>query len=141
MYRVGVLLIASTLTGCGTDPQRTQFNNSAVIAKKKDVVWESLLDYFTRNNIQIKTIEKDSGVIYAERASFDAGMADCGEAPIARELVRSASLNVFVRSQQGGTQVSVNTTFAIVRSFDNQSWKAECFSTGALEREILNAIG
>jgi hypothetical protein len=140
MFRIGVFFIAAGLAGCATEPQRTQFNNSAVIAKKKDVVWESLLDYFTRNNIQIKTIEKDSGVIYAERASFDPGMADCGEAPIALEMVRSASFNVFVRPQQGGTQVSVNTTFAIVRSFDNQSWKTECFSTGTLERAILSSL-
>jgi uncharacterized lipoprotein YmbA len=141
MKWVSVALVACLLAACGTEPKKTAFNNSAVVAKKKDQVWESALDYFTRNNIQIKTIEKDSGVIYAERASFEESMADCGEQPIARELARTATLNVFVRPQPSGTQVSVNTTFAVVRTFDGQTWKTECFSTGLLERQILNSVG
>jgi hypothetical protein len=97
------------------------------------------LAFFTSNNIQIKTIEKDSGVIYAERARADPSMADCGQ-DLAVELSRPANLNVFVKEASGGTQVTVNANFEVVRTFDNRTWNAPCHSTGLLEKQILSSI-
>lgn len=67
MAKICVALLALTLAACGTAAQKTEFNNSAVVNHKKDAVWERLLEYFTRNNIQIKTIEKASGVLCGAR--------------------------------------------------------------------------
>ncbi len=108
------------------------------------------MKFFTENSIQIKTIEKDSGVIYAEHIySNSQGMAfnkwaDCGysywETPISSNL----SLNVFVRNdlQTEKTVVSVNVIFTQKR-FNNywENYKTvPCNSTGILEHTIMDHI-
>jgi hypothetical protein len=127
------------LAGCATPPKQTAFSNTQTYQSSKDQVWSDLLAFFTSNNIQIKTIEKDSGVIYAERSRSDPSMADCGQ-DLAVELSRPATLNVFVKPEASGTTVTVNATFEVIRSFDNRTWTAPCHSTGVLERQILSSI-
>ncbi len=129
----------AALAACATPPKQTAFSNSQVFQAGKDAVWSDLLAFFTSNNIQIKTIEKDSGVIYAERARADPSMADCGQ-DLAVELSRPANLNVFVKEVSDGTQVTVNANFEAVRTFDNRTWNAPCHSTGLLEKQILSSI-
>ncbi len=138
---LGAALAAAVLSACATPPKEVQFVKARSFAMSKDAVWDSVLHYFTANSIQIKTIEKDSGVIYAERSRYDASMADCGEVPLSQEVSRIATLNVFVRPAGNLVQVTVNTDFNVVRVFDNQSWTDRCFSTGVLEGQILSAIG
>lgn len=136
-----LLLLGSLLAfaGCATPPKQTAFSNTQTYQSSKDQVWSDLLAFFTSNNIQIKTIEKESGVIYAERSRSDPSMADCGQ-DLAVELSRPATLNVFVKPESKGTTVTVNATFEVIRSFDNRTWTAPCHSTGALERQILASI-
>lgn len=133
-------LSAATLTSCATPPKKVNFDNSRTYASSKDAVWEAVISFFTKNNIQIKTIEKDSGVLYAERSSVDESMADCGDFPLAPEIERSGTLNVFVRHLQSGTEVTVNTEFKDVRIFDNKTFTNSCNSTGLLEKNILDSI-
>lgn len=128
------------LASCATPPTQRAVENARTFPISKDQAWEALLIYFTSNNIQIKTIEKDSGVIYAERSLSDASMADCGAVPIAMETGRPASLNVFVRETGAGTQVTVNAQFEVIRNFDGATWRDPCFSTGVLERQLLGAV-
>jgi len=137
---IATVLLAAFIASCATPPKQTSFDNSQTYDLSKDRVWESLLSFFTSNNIQIKTIEKDSGVIYAERSSVDRSMADCGEVPLAAEIARSGTLNVFVRPVGARTQVTVNSEFKVIRMFDNQTFTAPCNSTGLLERSILESI-
>jgi len=138
--RVMMIMIATAiLAACATPPQPVAVENTRTYDLPKDVVWERLLDFFTSQSIPIKTIEKDSGVVYAERAGFSPGQADCG-ASLLNEMSRMASLNVFVRQMGGETQVTVNTAFNVVRSYDRQVWTAECYSTGLIERQILQSI-
>jgi hypothetical protein len=137
---IAVALLASVIASCATPPKQAVFDKSQSYDMNKDFVWESLLSFFTSNNIQIKTIEKDSGVIYAERSSVDRTMADCGEAPLTAEIARSGTLNVFVRPTGAKTQVTVNSEFKVLRMFDNQTFTAACHSTGLLERSILDSI-
>lgn len=105
-----------------------------------DTVWANLVEYFTSKSIQIKTIEKASGVIYAERSHVSENTADCGQVPLALELNRLLSLNVFVRAIASRTQVTVNAEYGIVRSFDGKTWSDKCYSTGELERSILDSL-
>ncbi len=136
-----MVLVGGVLTSCATPPKPTQFEKSRTYALTKDQVWSNLLGYFTSNSIQIKTIEKASGVIYAERAVADPTMADCGSAPLSMEFGRPATLNVFVKPVDSGhTQVTVNASFEVVRNFENTTWKDQCLSTGVLERQILSSI-
>jgi hypothetical protein len=138
--RLGLVLLMLPVATCATPPKQTAVDKSRTYAATKDAVWEDLLSFFTTNNIQIKTIEKVSGVIYAERSGVDRTMADCGEVPLATELSRAGTLNVFVRPLEGKTQVTVNVDFTVLRMFDNKSFTAPCYSTGALERLILDSI-
>jgi hypothetical protein len=133
-------MIALGASSCATPPKQHAFDKSRLYATGKDAVWEDVISFFTGNNIQIKTIEKDSGVIYAERSGVDGIMADCGEAPLATEISRTGTLNVFVRPVGGKTQVTVNAEFRILRMFDNQTFTGACHSTGVLERSILDSI-
>lgn len=135
------LAVGAALTGCGTPPKSYSFDRSKTYPISKDEAWERLLGYFTSNNIQIKTIEKDSGVIYAERAVVDAAIADCGDGGLAVDVARSGGLNVFVRSISAReTQVSVNSDYKITRMFDGQVIIGQCNSTGFLERQILSSV-
>lgn len=138
-------LLASMLaTGCATPPKPTAFDNSLTINRSKDQVWESVISYFTANNIQVKTIEKDSGVIYAERQSFDTRsgvLADCGKSAIEVDVGSTVSLNLFARAVSPSvTEVTVNAQFQVVRMFDRATQTYPCLSKGVLEAEILKAI-
>jgi hypothetical protein len=135
-----VTALTFALAACATPPKQVSFKNSETYNLSKDETWERLLSFFTSNNVQIKTIEKDSGVIYAERSTIDASMADCGEAPLMAEIARTGTLNVFVRSKAGQTEVTVNSEFKVIRMFDNQTFTVACHSTGTLEASILASI-
>ncbi|RUM99436.1 hypothetical protein EET67_00535 [Pseudaminobacter arsenicus] len=135
-----MVALTFALAACATPPKQVSFKNSETYNLGKDETWERLLSYFTSNHVQIKTIEKDSGVIYAERSTIDASMADCGEAPLMAEIARTGTLNVFVRPKGGQTEVTVNSEFKVIRMFDNQTFTVACFSTGVLETSILASI-
>lgn len=106
------------------------------------------MEFFAERNLSIKTIEKDSGIIYAEPAIFNDNYADCGSfgAYKATDDVEGiVRLNVFVRTTNSGqTKVTVNTSFNDI--FYNDPFiygrkKVECQSTGVLEKEILDFVG
>ncbi len=141
MRKLFAIIACIALGSCATPPKQSSFSNKQTFSLTKDQAWEKIIDYFTSNNIQIKTIEKDSGVIYAERSLSEKSMSNCGEDPLSVELSRPATLNVFVRSFASGTEVTVNAEFKVVRTFNNQTWTNACYSTGVLERDILTKIG
>lgn len=129
------------LAGCATMPVATDFDNSRSYSQSKDAVWTDLVTFFATNNIQIKTIEKVSGVIYAERGRFDDAIADCGEDPFYPEISRIASFNVLVLSQGAQTSVTVTSEYKANRLGPyNEPKTTQCLSTGVLERRILDAI-
>ena len=131
---------ALSLSACATPPKKIAFEKSRSYSLSKDAAWERLLGFFTSNNIQIKTIEKDSGVIYAERTLSDASMADCGQNALAGEIGRPVTLNVFVRQVGEKTDVTVNTDFKVIRIFDGATWSDQCHSRGVLERSVLDHV-
>lgn len=135
----GVFVIG--LVGCATAPVPTDFDNNRVFSKSKDEVWTKLVAFFATNNIQIKTIEKDSGVIYAERSAFDEAIADCGSAGLMQYVSSVAAFNVLVIPQGGLTSVTVTSDYKVSRvGAYNTMTVTECLSTGVLERRILDAI-
>ena len=143
---LAVLVLAS---GCATAPQQFEFDKTRTIPESKDVVWERLVGFFASNNLSIKTIEKDSGIIAAERMIGRPGSggkildwADCGSELLMTPINQTADLNVFVRPAPGGATVTVNTRFSESRQFaDERPTVTICNSTGALERELLAAAG
>jgi hypothetical protein len=137
----------ASLGACATAPQVYDVQNAQVMPEGKDVVWERLVGYFATNNLSIKTIEKDSGIIAAERMMGRPGSsgkifnwADCGTELLMTPVSQSVDLNVFVRPVSSGTSVTVNTRFTESRVFaDERPVLNYCNSTGALEGEILRA--
>ena len=141
MARLTTFIVSiALLAGCATAPEKHSFQNSRAYDKGFDEVWEKVVEYFATNNIEIKNIAKDSGVIYAERTSFDNSVADCGSPGLSQVVGRTATFNVFVSDQDGATQVSVNSRFSEVRRFDYNNWNVECNSRGVLEKTVLDAI-
>jgi hypothetical protein len=87
--RVLAALAAISLTACakippaqppGPAPTREALTVNASFGR----TWDAVIDYFARNNIPIRTIERASGIIAADAASVDAASAvewaDCGQA-------------------------------------------------------------
>lgn len=142
-------LIAAGLTlclaGCATAPAHIPIENSRAIPLSKDVVWSNLVEYFAAGNIAIKTIEKDSGIIYAERmfsrGSDLSAYADCGTAAMATPVGGAADLNVFVRETAAGVNATVNARYRQSRAsmWDGSIGSIDCSSLGNLERAILDA--
>jgi hypothetical protein len=92
-----------------------------------------------QNQMQIKNIAKDSGVIYAESVKFDDSVADCGTRGIMALVGRRATFNIFVNRSSKDPVVSVNTEFNETRRFDVNTQTVACNSKGILEGNILSA--
>lgn len=134
--------MALGLAGCVTPAVKTDFRNSAVVARPEAQVWADLIGYFTSHQIQIRTIERDSGVIYAERALFDPVFASCDHDPTLTEISGTVTMNVFVRPlSPNQTQVTVNADFHQIGTLGRTDYNLDCFSTGVLEAQILRAVG
>ena len=134
-------LAGAIVCGCASPPKTYTVENSSSVPDAYNVVWTRLMQWFTSSQVQIKTIDKASGVIYAERASVaNTDYADCGDPGIAISIARPASMNVFVQpisAQQ--TRVTITLTVTETRSFDKNVFQVSCNSTGRLEREMLLA--
>ena len=137
---------AIALTGCATAPLVVPVERSVETTKSKEQVWANLIEFFASNNISIKTIEKDSGIVYAERTFSGAGglreWADCGASMMAPPIRQTMDLNVFVRDAGGSagpkTNITVNARFSETRqsAWDNSIANTDCNSLGVLERRI-----
>src|SRR3972149_2690182 len=127
------------LASCATAPATYNYEKSKSYSRTYDQIWEDVIGFFASRNIQIKTIEKDSGVIYAETNRFDEKLADCGHPGIASVVTRTVSLNVFVMRSERDPKVNVNTKFIETRQFDRSIWTVECNSKGVIEQAILES--
>jgi hypothetical protein len=138
-----VLGVSVAVAGCSTPPKQHAFENTWTVNNNKDKVWEKAVGFLAMNNISVKAIEKDSGIIYAETTRFDPSMvADCGDDPLLQVVDSKAEFNVFVRPVDAGTTtVAVNTDFTVVKQFgNNPPIQQACTSRGVLERAILQAV-
>ncbi|MDE2162351.1 MAG: hypothetical protein KGJ53_04250 [Alphaproteobacteria bacterium] len=142
MFRkILILAVAFTLAGCATAPTKTQFSNSRSYPGSYDAVWTQVVHFFATNNIPIKNIAKDSGVIYAEASSFDSNDADCGSNPLMTPQQNVIALNVFVQDKGDHREVSVNATFrqVLVGPY-NTVQTVTCLSRGTIEQTIFDSI-
>lgn len=139
--------LGAALASCATAPEVYDFPKSRVVPDGKDAVWERVVEFFAANNLSIKTIEKDSGIVAAERMITSprgdgtvAAWASCGAAPLEVPVRQAVDLNVFVKPQGAGTQVTVNTRITEMRQFANDPLvTVTCNSNGTLERMVLDA--
>ena len=77
--------------------------------------WDAVIDFFSSKNIQIKTVDRASGLIVAEPAtvaSNDApGLADCGTIMGAPIRATAATWNVLVRGDSTRATVKATVRF------------------------------
>lgn len=155
---------AITLSGCATVPaQRFEVQSSRYYSKPYDDAWAALVRHFAVNQIGIRTIEKDSGLIVAD-SEVNSGspgaatsdrtlaqgriqdLADCGKDPTTLPYGYVIRLNVLARPELGGTLVTVNAQYRLLAASPNlfgppTLLQRTCNSTGVLERAILDAVG
>ena len=143
--------VAMAASGCATAPIDHDVQKTHVYTDSKDVIWERAVSFFAENNLSIKTIEKASGIIAADRAvhgAFSPDMsanADCGASPLMTTVGGTEDLNLFVRPlPDGKTSVTVNRHFTITRMLGRNYATQQtfsCTSTGTLETAILSKLG
>lgn len=105
-------------------------------------VWDALLDTLSDSPLQIRGIDRQSGVLYAEGLIDPAlGWADCGRPGWWHPQDQIAIVNVYVRDAAPGTRVLVNARFQRLYSSGGDRRLVQCTSTGALERDLLAAAG
>lgn len=130
------------LGGCETPPAVHDVERTRTYAKSKNVVWERLIQHLSSANIPIKTIDRDSGIVYAEPVGVDfTNYADCGASfPVI--LSRTAAINVFVKPLRADrTQATVNATFTARRYAGSLPPSfVSCTSRGGFEKDILDAL-
>lgn len=150
-FKYMVVTFASlTLWGCATVPAKNyQFENSRTYSNKTyDQVWDGLIAFLTSNNIPIKTIEKDSGVIYSEIENFSKPsfakyfpIVDCGTPPFLWYGGRAfGSFNIFVSKTSPQPKVTITTSISQEIRYENQVSQISCNSMGNFEKGVLDSI-
>ncbi|XKE45756.1 hypothetical protein LG302_01025 [Halomonas organivorans] len=156
------LLLASAtasvlLVGCAgpsiQPPSAYSTDHGEIYSADFDRVWENTVDWFAVNNIPIKNIEKDSGIIGSEYAlgsdysQVDCGQVDPGDMHILTDQTVVANINVLVRQSGSGATVQPNVfgqgSFQLHDVWNNRptSIKADrCVSTGELEQDLHNYL-
>ncbi len=143
MYKIIIICTSILLAGCVTPPRQYQFDNSIEVKDSYDNTWTRVVEIFARNNIQIKNIAKDSGLISAETSKFGTDVADCGELPLFNIIKRYGNVNVFIKTNKNNTQlITVNTDFRItaISTTGGNIIDRACNSTGNLERAIFTKV-
>jgi hypothetical protein len=116
--------------------------NSRSYQKPYDQVWANVVAWFAKNNVAIKAIDRAGGSIYAEGASFDNTVADCGKPGpgLLQPVGRRASFNVFVNHVGSEPTVTVTTQFEEMRASGANRATVVCVSKGVLENLLLSSI-
>ena len=151
----GILMAAALLSACTAVAPAFDVDRERRIAASERLVWEGLMDYMTRNGIEIKTLERDSGVVYAEKMYGGpddlGGLAHCPEKWHVLAAGRTtAAFNVLVADVDDleiysqldlGTTMAVNTRFSRqVYAFPGFWGTQTCDSTGVLEHAVFEHV-
>lgn len=144
--KFGMTILLLALTSCYTPPDKFPIENAREYDLPYNKVWSNVVEYFAVSNTPIQTIEKDSGIIYAEVDFYKTSHADCGK--IGREKIRDAfglvRYNVFVKKlSETKTKVLVNTRFSnstVYNPLRTRDQRVECVTTGDLENEVLDFV-
>ena len=113
-----------------------------------DVVWRALVRVLAQENVQIRAIARDSGVIASEAVPTTIGLyADCGRFGDERvEGDAQVAFSIFVEAVSSGqTAVQVNTRMR-TENYARGSGKTKprppltCASTGRWEANLLDTV-
>lgn len=149
-----ILSLTAMLTGCAgtggtpyTPPAGTNTDYSEAYDADFSSVWNNAVDWFATNNIPIKNIEKDSGIISSEYTlGSDATQLDCGSYEQPATVVKpnfTANINILIRERDGFVNVNPNVfgsgEFGIYTVFGDKAFNFDaerCISTGEVEKSL-----
>jgi len=147
------LILVIGIVGCAAPSLKPPSDQSRDFSDRYaadfDVVWESVVDWFAVNNIPIKNIDKNSGLIssdYSLGSSFtqvDCGTMDPGDMARLVDTNITANINVLVRSQRDEVIVRPNVfgqgVYTLQSTWDNRLIYVRadrCVTTGELENSL-----
>ena len=146
----GILFLA----GCATyPPPRETIPDSQIYSNSFNIVWEAVLETLDEQNIEVKSIGKQSGVIVAEDRSielhqyepgrYDSQYCLCGSPPkehVLRDPVGKYRVSV-TPAFVGTTSVRIDVSYeAAIYSDDQIMGQHACFSKGVFEPFFLTQI-
>jgi hypothetical protein len=114
-----------------------------------DVTWKALIRALAMDNVPLRTIAKDSGVIATDEFASPIGVyADCGRVgDVVLEGEALVAFTVFVQSNRdGGTDFQVNNKMRTQAYRKGSSGKLkvdpvhQCASTGRWEANLADAV-
>ena len=136
------IIIVLFFLSCGAPAKKHDIINYANFESDFDPVWSAVIQFFATNSIAIKTIEKASGIIYAEPQIFPMSWVDCGK-PYLLEIFKEpeSSFNVLVKNEDGEifVQITANFQTQVFVSGRFQEYRS-CYSTGIFENLLLEYI-
>lgn len=123
------------------------FDTTRAYQASRDDVWDRAVEWFAAQNIPIKAIEKESGIISGEASYLRTNQgqyAVCETPMLYRTNGATVRLNILVRGDNNQAMVQVNTTIVgeAIYTISNppQRQTVPCQSTGRLENDILNYL-
>ncbi|MBK5095656.1 MAG: hypothetical protein JJE32_08255 [Deltaproteobacteria bacterium] len=150
MMTVGAFFLA----GCATyPPPKETVPNSRNYGSSYSDVWDSVLAALSERNIQVQSMDKETGSIVAEDGTielrqfelgrYDSTVCFCGRPEqyhFFRELVGEYTISV-VRGNQVQTTVKIDASFrASVQSGDRVTGWHPCLTKGAFEPFFLEQV-
>ncbi len=152
MQKILLIVTMLALTGCATyePPVDSGVANTKAVSKSFDDVWSKATEWFANNNVPIKNIVKDSGLIATDyRLGTNATFIDCGKVGT-YEAFGDKSLNInFIAKKVSALETDVRLNVfgtARVETADlyGRSTGAgktiDCVSTGSLETALFDYI-
>lgn len=142
-----ILLVTAFLLALGAcaplpPGEPAEFERTRTFDVNPAEAWARILEFMAAKGIQLKALERESGVIYAEELmTRDERLADCGRGRSWTPLDQTAlTMNVYVRHNGTGSKVTVNTRYKQMYSSGLDQRFVLCNSTGALEEELFAAL-
>jgi len=161
------LVFSSCLTGYTYQPPaRLAPVTEVELSASFDETWQAVIDVFAQSQIPIRTIDKSSGLIVADKLRFnlknfessytgpmgslvtsDYRFADCGNTSAIKYSPTFALFNAQVRSRGEGSTLRVNLIYewtppmssSIYGGTSSEAQKV-CVSTGVWEHEVIELI-
>lgn len=160
MKRFLAFVVVLFATGCAVDPKTFDVQSTREIPAAHDKAWSAALKYLAQNQFQIRTVERASGVILADKLISDTieggwfskgpigDFADCGKEFMATPGTHSVQLNVLIEPK-GAATASVVVTAKYTETYKGMNTlygyyepqqPKSCNSTGKLEALVFEAI-
>lgn len=155
------LLVAIIFISCSTyiPPKAVEFDKSRTYNQSFDEIWTKLMQLIATNNIKLKTIDKDSGILISEdnkilgaedKPKTGQGLlltkyCDCGTPGglIQNDYASfKSNFTIIVIKDKQGTTVTMNTHYTIrrVAQLAGSQDILQCESTGLSEKYLLDYL-